>query len=261
MLRGHSHIQESFERLIGEGGLRHAYLFFGDEGIGKSLFAHSLARRIECGSFGETDTPLTDLSVCAISEKGTIGIEEVRALRAFLWQTPFHSPRRTVIVDDAGRMTPEAQGALLKIVEEPPAHGLVILVAHDVSELLPPLVSRTARIHFKRMPREELKDALIDAFGVPPVRAEQIAARSFGSLGRALLLLRGPLPAPAEEDGKLVLERDLEAEILARYEEDPIRHAPLIGKLVARAASLKQYNLNPNLQRKAVEYETGDLYT
>ncbi len=261
MLRGHSHIQESFERLIGEGGLRHAYLFFGDEGIGKSLFARSLARRIECGSFEETGTPLTDLSVCSPNEKGTIGIEEVRALRAFLWQTPFHSARRTAIVDDAGRMTPEAQGALLKIVEEPPAHGLVILVAHDTNELLPPLVSRTARIHFKRLPRKELKDTLVDMFSVPPVRAEQIAARSFGSLGRALLLFRGPLATSSEEDGKLALERDLEAEILARYEEDPVRHASLIGKLVARAASLRQYNLNPTIQRKAVEYETRDLYT
>lgn len=247
MLFGHEEKIQAFARLLKEGGIGHAYLFFGDRGIGKHSFAKLLAYALEFGAFEERPEPLVDARFIAPDpETGSIGIDAVRAIKNFVWQTPIRSPRRLVVVDDADALTPEAQGALLKVVEEPPSHATMVFIASDPHAFLPPLVSRLAKVYFSRLSKDELTEVLVERFKTPRERAKRIAECSFGRIGRALAILEG------EKKTEENVYEETERHILGFYEKDVVRHSSLISWLLEREAQLKRFNLNPSLQAKAI---------
>jgi DNA polymerase III gamma/tau subunit len=86
----------------------------------------------------------------------TIGIEEVRELQRFLALKPFQEGRKAVLIWEAQGLTPEAQNALLKTLEEPPAHSLLILAAPEASLLLPTIVSRCSLVQLVSIPQVTL---------------------------------------------------------------------------------------------------------
>src|SRR4030042_2896211 len=118
----------NFRKLIENDKLSHSYLFFGG-GEEKFIFSKALANFLEKGEFSEPKEILTELLAVSPSEKGTIGIEEIRNLKYFLWQKQTASLKRIAIVESAQALTIEAQNAALKIVEEPPERGLIIFLA------------------------------------------------------------------------------------------------------------------------------------
>src|SRR3989344_8029858 len=129
MLFGHEDKIAAFEKCIAQGTLGHAYLFFGDPQNGKELFARVLANYLERGVWEEPQGTLSDaLFVLPEEGKSTLGIHEIRAVRHYLFQSPIYSSRRLAVLGGAERLTSEAQSAMLKIVEEPPKHGLIIFV-------------------------------------------------------------------------------------------------------------------------------------
>lgn len=247
MLVGYDEKIRAFRKLVADERVGHAYLFFGDAGVGKNAFARAFAHFLEEGTFEAADAPLIDALWCTPVE-GTIGIDAVRALRTFLSQTPLRSSRRLAVVDDAHCLTPEAQSGMLKIVEEPPSRSLIIFIAHDSQVLLPPLLSRLTKVYFPRLSDAALLKALTGTFGIPAARARAIAPRSFGRVGRALAL-SGKEEVPADES----LAGELDEKILSLWEKGPERNAPALAYLLDRSTSLKRYNLNENLQRKAVQ--------
>ena len=251
---GHEAIQKAFEKLVREDALGHAYLFFGDAQIGKASFANGIAALIEQGSFYAHATPRIDASVFAPNEKGNIGIDEVRDIKRFLWQTPLSSKKRIAIIDGADALTPEAQGAMLKIVEEPPVHGLIIFVTTDPSTILPPLVSRCARIYFSRVPAKKIEDYLIHAHKISEASAHSIAMKAHGRVGRALSILK------KESTSMENISEDISARIVALWEEGVEKHSATLGWLLERESLVARYNVNPNIQKKAVEYMTGRSY-
>ncbi len=245
-LFGHEEILRALDRQVKDGTLGHAYLFYGDEGIGKATCAKLLAYALETGAFEETPSLLLDAHVL-LPEEGetTIGVDAARFVKEFLFQKPFCSPRRTVIIPDANLLTNEAQSALLKIVEEPPASSLILFVAEDPQVLLPPLRSRVQQIYFRRMSKKEITKILAEAFGVPSKEAERRAAFSFGRLGRALQTEK----KEEEEDCLGYLERS----ILALWYKDRKKYAGLLRKLLWRESLIARYNVNMNLQKKAIQ--------
>ncbi len=248
MLFGYDKRTEVFQKLIDGKKLSQSYLFYGDKGIGKNAFANLLAYALESGKFEKTDEPLLDaFFVSRDLETSSLGIEKVSEIKRFLWQKPVKSLHRLVVVDDSEDLTPEAQGALLKIVEEPPAHALLIFIAHDSGVFLPPLLSRLSKVYFPRMSKEEIAGILLGKFKVSKEKAREIAGRSFGRLGRALLLLDGK-EASTEED----LASDLENKILKLRENSLKKNAGVLAWLLDRETLIKRYNLNMNLQRKAM---------
>lgn len=253
-LYGHERLQRVCEDLVKREALGHAYLFFGDAEIGKATFAMWLATRVEQGIFAVPQTPLLDTLEVVPNEKGSIGIDEVRALKRFLWQTPLASKKRIAIVDHAEALTPEAQGAMLKVVEEPPAHGLLIFVTHDPQALLPPLVSRLSKIYFTRLPKKKIEEYLL-AGGESAPRAKAIAADAYGRMGRAFRLREKT--ARNEEPP---LAEDLEALILTLAKEGVAKNGAALAKLLAREEAIQRFNVNPNIQKKAIEYEAGPHY-
>ncbi|MBI5079441.1 hypothetical protein HZB06_02100 [Candidatus Wolfebacteria bacterium] len=148
-------LEENFKKLAKNGGLSHAYLFFGEEENDKGFFfAQSLANFLENGVFEppkfllrETLMILPDNSV-EPGKKNSMGIDAVREIKHFLWQKPIASSYRAAIVKNADVLTPEAQHAVLKIVEEPPENSLLIFIVKNQENLLPTLASRFQKIYF-----------------------------------------------------------------------------------------------------------------
>lgn len=248
MITGHEQLWVSFEKQVRENALGHAYLFFGDAQVGKATFALCLATLIEKGVFESPVEPLSDMVHFLPNEKGSIGIDEVRALKRFLWQTPFNSHKRVAIVDGAHTLTPEAQGAMLKIVEEPPAHGLLILITYEPQVLSAPLLSRCEKIYFLRMSRKALATFLIKEKTLTEKRAEEIAAKSYGRVGRALQLLAA---APEATDD---ISKSIESRIILLREKGVVANSGKLAWLLERESLVAQYNVNSPLQKKAVEY-------
>ncbi len=145
---GHSRIIKVLKRLADECGLAHGYLFFGPKGAGKRAVAESLAHYLEGGKFAPAMRLLNDARVFRPDAEGKIGIDEARAMKFFLYERPNVSAYRLAIVDGAERLTPEAQNALLKVTEEPPASGVVLLIASDQEALFPTLQSRFHQFYF-----------------------------------------------------------------------------------------------------------------
>ncbi len=247
MLFGYSSKISAFEKLIKSGNLAQAYLFYGDEGVGKLTFARDLATAVERGKWEETTAPLLDAHFLFPGEKGSIGIDVINEAKNFLWQKPVVSPKRFLLVADSEALTDEAQGALLKVVEEPPPHALIVFVARTCETLLPPLLSRLTRIYFPRLPEREIKRFLMEEKGIAAETAARVAAGSFGSIGRALGILEGTRP---ESDD--VLE-NLRAEIVRLYRADVFRNAKKLRWLLERETLIARYNLNLGLQKKAIQ--------
>ncbi len=239
-----------FKKIIGAGQLGHAYLFYGDAEIGKFSFAKSLAYFLESKDFGFSEEPLLDAQVFTPDEKGVIGIDAIREIKSFLRQTPFKAAKRTLIIDGAEALTAEAQSALLKIAEEAPSAGLLIFIASGTGAILPPLLSRLVKVYFRRLPKEKIEEILVGEYGAPVAKAKKIAGNSFGRIGRAVRVLRGEAQTRSENKE---LESDLENKILALWQGNVFKNARLIAWLLEKETALKRFNLNKNLQKKAIQ--------
>ncbi|MDI6734001.1 MAG: hypothetical protein QMD50_00705 [Patescibacteria group bacterium] len=251
MFFGHEDKVKAFKNLVDGGALGHAYLFYGDAQIGKCNFAQSLTYYLEYKKFEILEEPLIDSIILGPNERGIISVDEARKIRNFLWQTPLKSSRRTVIVDQAELLTDEAQSSMLKIVEEPPKHGLIIFIAYDHQVLFPPLLSRLAKIYFTRLSKERIKKILIENFAVASEKAKSVALESFGRIGRALDLIEEKKTKKQEDS----LEKNLEGAIIDLRNENLKKNSSLLKWLLERENFLKRYNLNNNIQKKVIDYK------
>lgn len=243
MFIGHQHLVKDFQGLVKRGKLSHAYIFFGEPQVGKFYFAKHLANLLENNKFEIASRVLQD----ALVLESATGIDAMRSLKSFLWQKPVISLKRTVIIDNADRLTPEAQNAILKIVEEPPASALLVLVANQLDNLLPPLVSRLQKIYFGRLKDEE---APLGRPGrVPNEEAEQYAIEFLKTRGNRSALIKKLVEAQKETPE--LLDSFFEALIL-RLRQDPIKNYQLLKSVLHRLFLIKQYNTNKRLQLEAI---------
>lgn len=253
MLFGHSDKVGIFKRLVNKGNLSHAYLFYGDPQIGKFHFSKLLAFFLEYGKFELLDTYLIDTKIFLPNENNVIGIETVREIKRFLSHKPFNSPRRLAILNDTHALTREAESSMLKIVEEPPQSAMIIFIAHDLQVLFAPLLSRLVRVYFSRFSKDAIKEILFKNYKVSMDRSLKIAEQSFGRIGRALDLLEVKKGISDEND----LGADIGAAIVDLYSRDVRTHSGLLAKLLDRETKISRFNLNANLQRKAIQYESS----
>lgn len=122
-----------------DGTLSHAYLIWGYASQEEKIaVVQQFLRVLE-------PAPFVD-SLIIFPVEGTTGIDAVREAQRFLWQAPLRSAKKTVILADAATLTREAQGAFLKIVEEPPINGLILFIARDPAFLSPTLQSRFQKL-------------------------------------------------------------------------------------------------------------------
>ena len=148
--------KESFEKIIAENRLGHAYLFWGEEMIGKRTFAIELCAKINNNLAGNAFD--TTIIAPRHSEGETkIYIEDARDLKTFLSLKPIFGIRRIAILDDADRLTSEATNAILKVLEEPPSSGLLILISSKPKALPKTIYSRCHHVHFANNPSSVVK--------------------------------------------------------------------------------------------------------
>lgn len=249
MLLGLKSLTEKFRKSADDDKLNSAYLFFGEPQVGKFTFAHSLANYLENGIFEPPDKILVDAAVLRIGdEKLSLGIDDARRVKSFLWQRPVLSGRRTVIVDNAENLTEEAQNALLKISEEPPPSSLLILIASDAQLLIPTLASRLAKIYFPRLKTEVIAGFLEKTLKVNPKSVRRLADESFGRPGRAVQLAVGGRDRREDDQN---IDNFLEKRYLL-LRSDLLGNSSKLAWLLDRHSLLKRYNLNRNLQLRVI---------
>ena len=252
MIYGHEDKKKLFKSLVKKDTLGHAYLFFGEPQIGKFSFACHLAYFIEHRKFEVSKEALIDTVFIKPEEgKKKVGINQIRGMRNFLYQKPLRSRRRLIIINEADYLTPEAQASLLKFVEESPPYITFIFITQDLQSLLPPLVSRLQRVYFSRLPKKKIEEILQKEYNIQRNRAEEIAKKSFGRLGRALNFLNN------KKYNKEDLEEFLEENITELFLADKLRNAKLIKWLLTRELKVKRFTLNPKLQRRIIELKSS----
>ncbi len=184
------------------------YLFYGQAKLGKRRIALELTKFIETGyAFGdERDYPINkrielnkypDLKIIEPTKKSeksrpTISIEEIEKLAESLSLRPFSGKRKVVIIDDAHYLNYDAQGALLKTLEEARDDIVFFLITPYPRMLISTILSRSMNIYFSPVSSEDIKNFLIKNKGLPAKKAEEISLLSFNKPGLALDLLDNP---------------------------------------------------------------------
>ena len=247
---GHENLAKDFKRLADGGRLSHAYLFFGEPQVGKFLFVSSFANYLENKTFEPPKNHLKETLTIAIKkedEKESVGIDEIRSLQNFLYQKPVFSPKRTVIIRDAEDLTPEAQNAILKILEEPPAQSLIIFIANNYNNLFPTVLSRLQKIYFPRIDAKEITDFLKKNLRLSKTKAKSIAKESFGRPGRAIQLTQNFKLDKIVENSQV--DEYFEFLIADLYKE-PMKNYKKLKQALNTLTLMKQFNLNKKLQFK-----------
>jgi DNA polymerase-3 subunit delta' len=184
-----------------------SYIFHGVRSVGKATAAYELARRLNCQ--GDNAGPCAncrrfaagsypDYVVVRPEDKPSITIEQIRTVIQTLALSSYAAGGlRLVLIDAAELMTVEAQNALLKLIEEPPAQTIFVLVTERPASLLPTVRSRCAHIHFPRLTEPEIAALLVSTHGVASAAAADLAAAAAGAPGRAIELAAHPELAAA----------------------------------------------------------------
>ncbi|HLL77875.1 MAG TPA: DNA polymerase III subunit gamma/tau [Ktedonobacteraceae bacterium] len=204
-LVGQEPIVETLKNALKSGNLRHAYLFTGPRGTGKTSTARLLAKTVNCENPRDGEpcneclqcreiTAGNSLNVVEIDAASNRGIDNIRELRERVMVPPASGKFKVYVLDEAHMLTTEAFNALLKTLEEPPPYAIFVLATTDVHKMLPTVISRCQRFDFKRITTRQIVSHLnfvAEEEGVKLERsaAELIARAAAGGMRDALSLL------------------------------------------------------------------------
>ena len=220
---GHEDIISHLQNAIKMNQVSHAYIFGGEHGSGKKLLASLFAMTLQCETHGIE--PCMQCTSCkkALSKNhpdiinithekpNSIGIEEIRQqLIDDVAIRPYESRYKIYIVNEAQKMTLQAQNALLKTIEEPPSYAIILLLADNPDSLLPTISSRCVILNLKPVSDNLVKSYLMERMHIPDYQAEVDASFAQGNIGKAVRI------ASSEEYGE-VMENALR---LAKYAQN-----------------------------------------
>lgn len=216
---GHKRQIEVLRRSIVSGQIPPAYLFHGEEGIGKKLVAVELAKALNCASVRDGEPcgvcqscrtidsgchPNVSAMAIELNEKTgkprlEITVKQVRDAQEYLSLRPVGDGRKVLIVDGAHQMNEEAANAFLKTLEEPPGESLIVLVTSRPGYLLQTIHSRCRSVVFSPLPVDDVAAALAAKTGMSGADASFVARMTGGRLGAAIAAEPAELRARREE--------------------------------------------------------------
>ena len=204
---GQDHITDILSRALKSDRIAHAYLLTGPRGVGKTSIARILAHEINQLPYSDDSTHLDIIEIDAASNNG---VEDVRDLREKVQIAPTSAAKKVYIIDEVHMLTKPAFNALLKTLEEPPAHVVFILATTDVEKIPATIVSRTQRFGFRAIsPVDAVKHlqhiAKEENIKVDEAALQLIAERGDGSFRDSISLL-DQLSSLADEEQGITVE-------------------------------------------------------
>jgi DNA polymerase III, delta'' subunit len=195
---GHESIKQHLQNAIMSHKVSHAYIFHGEEGMGKKELAVAFAKTLQCEEAGilscdrcksciQVDSGNHPDIIWVTHEKVSIGVDDIRLqVNADIQVKPYNSPYKIYIIDDADKLTEQAQNALLKTIEEPPEYAVILLLVSNISVILPTILSRCVVLNLKTIDKQVVKDFLMSKHQIPDYMAEVAAGFSGGNVGKAI---------------------------------------------------------------------------
>lgn len=198
---GHTGAVQHFENAIKSGKISHAYILSGEKGSGKKTLARMFAMALECED--DENRPCGKCHSCRQAEShnhpdivevthdkpNTISVDDIRdQVVNDASVRPYSSPYKIYIISDGEKMTPQAQNALLKTIEEPPEYVVILLLTTSTEALLPTILSRCTILSTKPVPDDQVKKYLMDKVQIPDYQADICVAFAQGNIGKAVQL-------------------------------------------------------------------------
>lgn len=241
---GQEQLKEHIQNAITSNKVSHAYIINGERNAGKEFIARIFAMTLQCEKGGVE--PCNECHSCkqALSHNqpdivyishekpNSIGVEDIRGqINNDIGIKPYSSPRKIYIMNEGEKMTPQAQNALLKTLEEPPEYAVIFILTDNVEALLPTIISRCVVLNMKPVSDNLVKKYLMEELGVPDYKANICVAFARGNIGKAKLL------ASSEEFEKV---KD-EAITLVKYINDME-----INEIVKAIKKISEYKFDVN---------------
>lgn len=241
---GQEQIKEQLRNAISTGKVSHAYIINGEKSSGKEFIARVFAMSLQCEK-AETE-PCQECHSCrqALSDNhpdiirvthekpNTISVDDIRAqVNNDVCIKPYSGAYKIYIINEAEKMTPQAQNAILKTLEEPPAYAVILLLTANVNSLLPTILSRCVVLNMKPVADELVKNYLMEQLQIPDYKAEVCVAFARGNVGRAKALA-------SSEDFENV---KAEALSLLKYIQDME-----LNEIIAAIKKITEYKLEIN---------------
>lgn len=195
---GHENIIEHLKKVVEHQKVSQAYIFHGEDGSGKMMLAQIFAKTLMCEEKGTS--PCGRCKSCmqieghnhpdisyVTHEKASIGVDDIRIqVNNDILIKPFSSQYKIYIIDEAEKMTEQAQNALLKTIEEPPEYAIILLLTNSTTKLLQTILSRCVVLSLKAVSEKAIKEYLMVKLQIPDYLAEVSAGFSRGNVGRAI---------------------------------------------------------------------------
>lgn len=198
---GHEQIKEHLQNAIRLDKVSHAYILHGEAGAGKKTLAKTFAMSLQCEKkdiepclechsckqFVNNNQP--DVIWVTHDKPKSIGVEDIRnKLNGDIMVKPYSSAYKIYIIDESEKLTVQAQNALLKTIEEPPAYAVIILLTTNTSLFLPTILSRCITLNLKPIKDALIRNYLMEHIQVPDYQAAISVAFAQGNVGKAIKL-------------------------------------------------------------------------
>ena len=195
---GHHEIINHLQNAILMDKVSHSYIFSGEQGAGKKLLTSLFAMTLQCEEHGKNPCLECDSCKKALSENhpdiirvyhekpNVISVDEIRRqVVNDVEIKPYKGPYKIYLINEADKMNVQAQIALLKTIEEPPAYAIIILLTSNADAMLPTIKSRCVTLHLKALSTDLVKEYLMERLHIPDYQAEIDASFAQGNIGRA----------------------------------------------------------------------------